>query len=356
MSELDRLNQTSESERTLQCPNCATMIAPGLLSCPGCHGLVYSGRLKQLAKEAEEAKQAGNLLQSLELYREALMLLPENTMQYRAIAEKVDALSRQVDQGIDGHDSPDGKRTVKGIPSKLAGLGTLGLLLWKFKFVFAFLLTKGKILLLGLTKAQTVVTMLLAFGVYLTIWGWRFALGIILSIYVHEMGHVAALRTFGINCSAPAFIPGFGAFVRMKQGTINAIENARVGLAGPVWGFCAAAICYGIFLFTGSEIFGALAKVGAWINLFNLLPIMPLDGGRGFSVLNSTQRWIAAGVIAVMWFLTSEGLLVLLLLVAIVSALTRKAADSQIEDWRALIEYSALVVLLSLMCAIEVRL
>jgi Zn-dependent protease len=84
------------------------------------------------------------------------------------------------------------------------------LFIWKFKVVLSFILTKGKLLLLGLTKGPTFLSMLLSVGVYWTAWGWRFAVGVVESIYVHAMGHVAMLRRFGIPATAPMFIPGFG--------------------------------------------------------------------------------------------------------------------------------------------------
>src|SRR2546430_4861243 len=83
--------------------------------------------------------------------------------------------------------------------------------------------------------------MLLSAGVYWTIWGWKFALGVVLSIYVHEMGHVQALQRYGIKATAPMFIPGVGAVVRLKQYPADRREDARVGLAGPLWGRPAAA-------------------------------------------------------------------------------------------------------------------
>src|SRR5439155_20796972 len=154
------------------------------------------------------------------------------------------------------------------------GVGAIGLLLWKLKA-----------LLLGLTKGTTLFSMLLSLGVYWTAWGWKFALGLVLSIYVHEMGHVAALRRYGIRASAPMFIPGVGAVIRAQQSPANPIEDARVGLAGPIWGLGAALASLGLYLVTDWPICLAMARVGAWINLFNLLPLWPLDGGRGFQSL-----------------------------------------------------------------------
>ena len=75
----------------------------------------------------------------------------------------------------------------------------LGLLVWKFKFIALLALTKAKFLLLGLTKASTFLSMFLAMGVYWTAYGWKFALGLVVSIYIHEMGHVAALHRYGFR-------------------------------------------------------------------------------------------------------------------------------------------------------------
>src|SRR5205807_8136402 len=176
------------------------------------------------------------------------------------------------------------------------------------------ILTKSKFLLLGLTKASTFLSMLLSAGVYFTMWGWQFAVGLVVSIYIHEMGHVQALNRYGIKATPPMFIPGFGALIRLRQYPTDAREDARVGLAGPIWGLGAALAALGVYLVTRAPIWAAIAHLGAFINLFNLVPVWQLDGARGFHALSRHQRWIAAAVIAAMWAATGEGLLVLLLL------------------------------------------
>src|SRR5204862_5456159 len=122
----------------------------------------------------------------------------------------------------------------------------LALLLVKFKSVLLIVLTKGKFLLLGLTKLPTLLSMLAWIGVYWSLWGWRFALGMGVSIYIHEMGHVWMLRRFGIRATAPMFIPGFGALVRLQQHPTTVVADARIGLAGPVWALGAAAAGSGL--------------------------------------------------------------------------------------------------------------
>src|SRR6266550_1690101 len=166
--------------------------------------------------------------------------------------------------------------------------------------------SKGKLVLLGLTKLNTLLSMLVSIGFYWALYGWKFGLGFVLSIYVHEMGHVIALARYGIPASAPMFIPGFGAFVRLKAYPTSPGEDARVGLAGPLYGLGAALACMGIGVVTGSGLFSALAKVGAWINVFNLIPVWQLDGSRGFRALTRQHRIYIAAFSGLLWFWTSE--------------------------------------------------
>ena len=221
------------------------------------------------------------------------------------------ALSRSVDaQGAGA--PPAGSRWARW----LAPLGALGLFLWKIKFVVAFVATKGKLLLLGLLKAPTLFSALASFGVYWTVWGWPFALGVVVSIYIHEMGHVFALSRYGIRASAPMFVPGIGAFVRGESYPADPREDARVGLAGPLWGLGASLAIAALALATGSAMLGAIARFSAWLNLFNLLPILSLDGGRGFRSLSRSERWIATGALAAIWWASHEGLVAVLALAA----------------------------------------
>jgi len=212
---------------------------------------------------------------------------------------------------------------------KLGLLGTIGALLLKFKTVGLVILTKGKLVLLGLTKLNTLLSMLVSIGFYWALYGWKFGLGFVLSIYVHEMGHVMALARYGIPASAPMFIPGFGAFVRLKAYPASAGEDARVGLAGPLWGLGAALACMGIGMITDSGLFTALAKVGAWINVFNLIPVWQLDGSRGFRALTRHHRILIAGLAGLLWFWTSETMLIIVALVSVWRCFTNDAPEQQ---------------------------
>jgi Zn-dependent protease len=301
-------------ETKTTCAGCGTDVAATLLSCPVCHRLVHAGTLQELAARAETATVSGNLREALVAWRSSLDLLPHGSRQHAAIAQRVEALSNQVEAA--------GTAAAPPLPSAgwwkwLAGLGPLGLLLWKFKFLIVAILSKGKLLLLGLTKTGTLLSMFATVGLYWSVWGLWFALGLVLSIYVHEMGHVAALRRYGIAASAPMFIPGLGALIRLTQRPIGPREDARVGLAGPVWGLGAAVASLAIGLFGGGPMFLAIAHVGAWINLFNLTPVWQLDGSRAFASLTRPHRWIATGAVAIAYALTGDGIVLLVLLVAV---------------------------------------
>ena len=343
------LNQPVE---TVRCGQCGTEVSPGLLCCPGCGRLAHAEQLKSLASEAEQAEQRHDVPSALAAWRQALELLPAGSRQQQAIAARIEELVRQAPASSAPRPTSAPRRGDKARAGGLAGAGALALAIWKFKFIAIFLLTKAKFLLLGLTKASTFLSMFLSMGVYWTAYGWKFAVGLVVSIYIHEMGHVAALRRFGFRATAPMFIPGVGAIIRLQQQPLNPIENARIGLAGPIWGLAAALASLGVYALTLWPSWLAIARVGAWINLFNLIPIWQLDGGRGFSSLTRRQRWLAVAAIAVAWFLTAEGLLLLLLIAGVFQAFGRTAPDE--PDRTGLAQYVGLVAILSAMCLLSV--
>ena len=323
-----------------RCAGCDAELGPGLLSCPACHELVHALELKRLAAAAEQAEAAGDLATARTQWRQAHELLPPRTRQAQSVLDRIAAVNRRLEAQPGGDPA-----AATNHPAWVKALGPLGVALF-------FLLTKGKLLLLGLTKAGTFLSMLATFGVFWTAWGWRFAMGLVVSIYVHEMGHVAALRHYGIAASAPMFLPGVGAFVRMKQRPADPVEDARVGLAGPIWGLFAAAFCYAVFLLTGSPIWAAIARTGAWINLFNLLPLGTLDGGRGFAALSMAQRLGIAMIVGVAWGMTHEGLLALVGLAAVFRALV--GAQTERADERTFVEFAVLVIALSALIQVQV--
>jgi Zn-dependent protease len=184
----------------------------------------------------------------------------------------------------------------RGLARKLAApFLAFAALVWKLKFAFAAVF-KFKIF-------TTAGSMLVSVGAYALLGGWWFGVGLVGLIFVHEMGHVVELRRQGVPASAPMFIPFMGAFVAMKELPHDAWREARVALAGPILGTAGAAAVWAVGAAYDSNFLRALAFVGFLINLFNLLPVVPLDGGRAVAALHP-------GV----WFVGLVGLVALVIL------------------------------------------
>ena len=150
---------------------------------------------------------------------------------------------------------------------------------------------KLKLVLFAVAKfsfVTTAVTMVVSVGAYTLLWGWRFAALFVLLLYVHELGHAIWLKREGIPAGAPLFIPFLGALISMRGMPRNAYIEAKVGLAGPVLGTLGAAAVLGLGELQDSDLLRAAAHTGFLLNLFNLLPIPPLDGGRRWR--RSTRR------------------------------------------------------------------
>lgn len=181
-----------------------------------------------------------------------------------------------------GRDRPDPKQPFfkRRLGPLLAAIVALAA---KFKTV---------LLLLPKLKLFTAAgTMLVSIAAYSFVFGWTFAVGFVVLLLVHEMGHVIALRREGIKASPPMFIPFLGAVISARSLGDNALAEARVGLAGPILGSIGSAVCVLVWHATGSDIWRALAFTGFFLNLFNLLPVIPLDGGRAMAAM-APWMWV----------------------------------------------------------------
>jgi Zn-dependent protease len=321
------------------CVTCGTELSPGLLACPGCHRLLHADALKRHRDEATAAEAAADTQGQLRAWRAVAELLPLRSRQREVVERTIAGLS----EGVEAAPPPPVPQT--GRWRWLAALGPVGLLLWKFKFLMMALAAKGKLLFFGLAKTSTALSMVLSVGVYWTAWGMWFALGLVLSIYIHEMGHVAALRRFGIPSSPPMFVPGVGAFVRLRAPRLSPLEDARIGLAGPIWGLAGTLVAIAGAGLGGGPMWLAVARVAAWINLFNLLPVWQLDGNRGFAALSTMGRWAIVAAFALGWLIAGDGLFALLVLAATVRAMASDAPDR--ADSVTLLQFAVLVIALS---------
>jgi len=183
----------------------------------------------------------------------------------------------------------------KRIGSALAGIAALAA---KFGTALKALLVAAPNAKLFLTAG----TALISVAAYSLFWGWTFAAGFVVLIFVHEMGHVIQLRREGIKASAPMFIPFMGAVITSRSLGENALAEARVGLAGPILGSLGALAVAVVGELTGSEMLIALAYVGFLINLFNLLPVVPLDGGRAMAAMAPWMWFVGFGALLVLLF------------------------------------------------------
>jgi Zn-dependent protease len=205
--------------------------------------------------------------------------------------------------------------TLPGVPEapkpwwrrSLSALLVAGAVVLKFGKAALLLLPKAKVL-------TTSATMLVSVAAYSLIWGWKFAVGFVLLLFVHEMGHVIQLRREGIEASAPMFIPFLGAAVMAKSLGDDATAEARVGLAGPVLGTLGALALLPIAISTQDDFWFALVFTGLFLNLFNLLPVVPLDGGRAMAALSPTMWFAGLFGLAVLTFTFPNPILVIILL------------------------------------------
>ena len=206
--------------------------------------------------------------------------------------------------GRRGYEPVQPRSGLRDLLRKLAApLVGLGLLIVKF----GGLLLKLKVLTTG-------GTMLVSIAAYAWLWGLPFAIGFVLLIFVHELGHVLELRRQGIPASAPLFIPFLGAVIGMKQLPDDAWKEARVALAGPILGSVGAATCWIAGEATGSDVLIGLAFVGFLLNLFNLVPIVPLDGGRAAGALHPVFWFVGLLMMVALVVLRPNPILILILI------------------------------------------
>jgi|SRR5438270_3226263 len=178
-----------------------------------------------------------------------------------------------------------------------------------------FAAIKGAVLLLPKLKLLTTAgTALVSVAAYSLFFGWTFAVGFVVLLFVHEMGHVLQLRREGLKASAPMFIPFFGAVVMAKSLGDNALAEARVGLAGPILGTAGAGACLALGEATNSDLLRALAYVGFFLNLINLIPVVPFDGGRAMAAMAPAVWFLGLAVLVGLLIFSGNPFLLIFLL------------------------------------------
>jgi Zn-dependent protease len=178
-------------------------------------------------------------------------------------------------------------------------------------------------------------SMLLTIWIYATIYGFPFALGFVGMIFIHEMGHFIAARQKGLEVGLPTFVPFVGAWINLKDQPRDAETEAYIAYAGPFVGTLAAFAAYFIGRDQDSELWMALAYAGFMINLFNLIPVSPLDGGRITQVLSPRIWLIGAPLLVALFFYMPSPLLILIAIIAIPSLLAAWRYDPDSPEARA---------------------
>jgi Zn-dependent protease len=252
--------------------------------------------------------------------------------------------------------APDSDTFGSRLKKALGPLAAVGILIAKFFAKLKFFILPALKFLPILLKSGG--TMLFSIWIYATIFGWPFAIGFVLLLFVHECGHLLVAKRFGLNVSAPVFIPFMGAFILLKDAPRNAWMEACVGIGGPMLGALGALVCHAL-----GEIFDvpfviALASTGYFLNLFNLVPVGFLDGGR---IVTALSRWLwLPGFALLLWFGWKFPNFVVWLMVILslprVYSLFRKRSEAEqryfevtpSQRWTMSILYFGLIAILSL--------
>jgi Zn-dependent protease len=263
------------------CPSCSHWLPDGTLACPDCQTLTYGQHLGELAASAQQLEAEQKWPEARDRWRSALAWLPKDTRQAASVQQHIAAIDQRLQSAED---------TKARWTKRLGPFAPVALFLLKAKS-FIFLIFKLKFLL-GIFSF---------FGLYWLLFGWKFAVGFTVTIFIHEMGHYVAVKRRGLKAELPIFFPGLGAYVRWYGLGVSREDLAAIALAGPLFGLVAALACWGLYWQTHLQIFLVLANVTAWLNLLNLIPVFGLDGAQATFALSRMQRAMI-GVTCVIFF------------------------------------------------------
>jgi Zn-dependent protease len=284
-------------ELVRNCRRCGRELPAGALVCHKCHTLVHSDELDRLAAEAKALEAKGNLRQARERWLSGLPLLPRASKQYEWIKDHARRLEIAPDQSQIPEPS-ENKWTKR--------LGPVG--------PIAILLAKAKTILLALFKLKFLLSFAAFIGIYWAAWGMKFGVGFAALILLHEMGHFMDIKRLGLPAEMPVFLPGLGAYVRWQALGVSLETRATISLAGPLAGFLTAVGCALLWWQTGNPLWAALARVGAVLNLLNLIPIWVLDGGQAVLALSKMERIVLLTTCLALWLVLDENMFFLIAL------------------------------------------
>jgi Zn-dependent protease len=263
------------------------VLPSGALVCDQCHALLHAGTLEQLSAGAKALEEQGHAARARAAWGRALQLLPPESAQAEWVRNHVAMLALTSNESA-------AKKSPHKWAKRLGPLAPVVIALTKLKVLFALFQLKF-LLSLGVFVAF-----------YWAMFGAKFGAGFAALILIHEMGHYADVKRRGLPADMPVFLPGMGAYVRWHALGVADEARAAVSLAGPLAGALAAGACALVWWKTGNDIWAALARAGAWINVLNLTPIWVLDGGQAVSALNKGERTILMTACLILWLLMDE--------------------------------------------------
>jgi Zn-dependent protease len=244
--------------------------------CDQCHGLVHSEELERLSADAKALEAGGELRQAREKWLTGLALLPPTSKQAEWIRQHAQAL-----------DSAGGVRQPAGDnqwaqPTGAQAMGPAG--------SAAAMGNRSGAPVTPRFKMTSILSFVAFVVIYSAASGVKFGIGFAVLILIHEMGHFVDIKRRGLPADMPVFLPGLGAYVRWNALGVSLETRSAVSLAGPLAGFLAALACAVLWWQTGDPFWGALARVGAILNLLNLIPVWVLDGGQAALALSKMER------------------------------------------------------------------
>lgn len=274
------------------CKRCAKELSGDALACDACHALLYTDEINRYVEQAKvlEAQEQPGLAR--ELWLKALLYLPSESKQAEWIRMHTSYLERIAPTSSQAGASPDHPWARKFAP--LAPI--------------AIFLAKSKTLLALLFKANFLFSLVSFIAVYWALFGASFGIGFAILILLHEMGHFIDIFRRGLPVDMPVFLPGLGAYVRWQALGVSVEDRAEISLAGPLAGLLAAIGCAIVWARTGSPLWAALARSGAWLNVLNLTPVWMLDGGLATNALSKTSRWILLWSALALWMMFGQSI------------------------------------------------
>jgi len=327
------------------CPSCREELPLGALACPRCQAFVYTRELDALASEARALEAQAEYPQARELWNQCLTLLPPESTQAQWVRERMKALESPnlaLPPSTTPSPAPQQPGQGKPTPNWIKKLGPFG--------PFALLLLKFKTLFLVLFKLKFLFSFLFFIAIYVSIFGWRYGLGISACILIHEMGHFIDIKRRGLPAEMPVFLPGLGAYVRWTGLGVTRRQIAQISLAGPLAGWIAAAICFLLYAQTNDPLWAALARTGAVLNILNLIPVWVLDGGQAVGVLSAVERAALLATSLGLWYYTGEGIFFFVsagVTWRLFTAWKSKDDSPQQSDWSTWAYYAALLIALA---------